>query len=234
MLNHSLKSRLYHFWRHWVLFLLIMIVSVTSFRSAIADWNDVPTGSMKPTILEGDRIFVNRIAYDLKIPYTQKRIATWSAPERGDIVICNSPHDGTRLVKRVVGLPGDEIAMRNNVVYIDGEPLQYKPLAVETATARGGDTSGRVTYRTEVLGECNHTISIIPSKRALRNFKTVQIPEGQYFVMGDNRDESADSRYFGFMARGNILGEVKGVVASVDPEHHYLPRWNRFFTSLDN
>ena len=100
----------------------------TSFKSAIADWNIVPTGSMKPTILEGDRIFVNKLAYDLKIPYTTLHIATWGAPQRGDIVVFYSPVDGTRLVKRVVGIPGDSIAMRNNQLTINGEDIRYEPL----------------------------------------------------------------------------------------------------------
>ena len=92
--------------RHWIFSTLLLVLTVFSFRSAVADWNDVPTGSMKPTILIGDRIFVNKLAYDLKIPFTSTRLATWGDPERGDIVICWSPADGARLVKRVVGGAG--------------------------------------------------------------------------------------------------------------------------------
>src|SRR5437870_13485579 len=86
---------------------LAMLLIVSSLRSALADWNDVPTGSMKPTIQEGDRVVVNKLAYDLKVPFTMIEVLKWSDPKRGDIVVLFSPVDGTRLVKRVVGIPGD-------------------------------------------------------------------------------------------------------------------------------
>ena len=84
---------------------LLMILIVSSLRSALADWNDVPTGSMKPTIQEGDRVVVNKLAYDLKVPFTTIKVIGWDDPKRGDIVVLFSPVDGTRLVKRVVALP---------------------------------------------------------------------------------------------------------------------------------
>src|SRR5271170_4889031 len=99
----------WHEYRGFAAFIVLMLV----FRSALADWNSVPTGSMKPTILEGDRIFVNKLAYDLKVPFTTWHLAEWANPKRGDIVVFYSPEDGTRLVKRVVGLPGDVVELRN-------------------------------------------------------------------------------------------------------------------------
>src|SRR3954453_8779531 len=111
--------------------LLIMVLVLFAFRSAIADWNDVPTGSMKPTIIEGDRIFINKLAYDLKVPFTTWHLAQWSNPKRGDIVVFYSPHDEKRLVKRVVGLPGDLIEMKDEKLIINGEPVEYHPLEVE-------------------------------------------------------------------------------------------------------
>ncbi|MCB1161403.1 signal peptidase I, partial [bacterium] len=99
--------------REWVLTFLVMAAILGSVRSAVADWNDVPSGSMRPTILEGERIAVNRLAYDLKVPFTRVRLARWAEPARGDIVILQSPTDGTRLVKRVIGLPGDLLEQRD-------------------------------------------------------------------------------------------------------------------------
>src|SRR5688500_19941607 len=93
---------------------LLMILIVSSLRSALADWNDVPTGSMKPTIQEGDRVVVNKLAYDLKVPFTTVNIFKWDDPKRGDIVVLFSPADGTRLVKRVVAVPGDQVEMRED------------------------------------------------------------------------------------------------------------------------
>src|SRR6266571_4011946 len=101
-----MKRGLLKIWREYRGF-AVFIVLMVIFRSALADWNVVPTGSMKPTILEGDRVLVNKLAYDLKVPFTTWHIAQWDNPRRGDIVVFYSLKDGTRLVKRVIGLPGD-------------------------------------------------------------------------------------------------------------------------------
>src|SRR5271168_5217669 len=102
--------------------LLMLILILTAVRSAIADWNDVPTGSMNPTIVQGDRVFVNKLAYDLKVPFTTLHLARWGDPKRGDIVVFFSPTDGVRLVKRVIGVPGDEIQLVNDRLLINGHP----------------------------------------------------------------------------------------------------------------
>src|SRR6202142_3543320 len=116
-------------WRQEIRPLLLLALVMFSIRSSLADWNDVPTGSMKPPILEGDRVFVNKLAYDLKVPFTTRHIAEWSNPQRGDIVVFFSPRDGQRLVKRVVGLPGDTIELRNNGLVLNGKPVEYQPVA---------------------------------------------------------------------------------------------------------
>src|ERR1051325_485227 len=102
----TFRARARHWWHKEIRPLLILLFIGFSIRSSLADWNDVPTGSMKPTILEGDRVLVNKLAYDLKVPFTTWHIAEWSNPQRGDIVVFFSPHDGKRLVKRDV--PGGE------------------------------------------------------------------------------------------------------------------------------
>ena len=117
--------------RGWGFSLVVALLIATSFKSAIADWNDIPSGSMKPTILIGDRIFVNKLAYDLKVPYTSLHLTKWSDPKRGDIVVFYSPKDGKRLIKRVVGLPGDTLAMRQNRLFINGQFVKYEPLPQE-------------------------------------------------------------------------------------------------------
>src|SRR3984957_8047964 len=121
------KERTAKLWREWR-GLMLTILILTAVRSAIADWNDVPSGSMNPTIVEGDRVFVNKLAYDLKIPFTTRHIAQWSDPKRGDIVVFFSPADGIRLVKRVIGLPGDSIELVNDRLFINGVPAVYQPL----------------------------------------------------------------------------------------------------------
>jgi len=112
-------------WKEWRLTILIIVFVIIPVKSSLADWNWVPTGSMNPTILEGDLVFVNKLAYGLRFPLTLHRLAHWSDPKRGEIVICFSPEDGTRLVKRVIGEPGDVIEMKNNILYINGDPVSY-------------------------------------------------------------------------------------------------------------
>src|SRR5262245_51811636 len=114
--------------KSWLKPLATALIAMVTFRSAVADWNVVPTGSMKPTILEGDRIFVNKLAYDLKVPFLEQPLLEWSDPKRADIVTFRSPIDGTLFVKRVVGLPGDRIEMRDNRLFVNGKPATYGPL----------------------------------------------------------------------------------------------------------
>jgi signal peptidase I len=120
-----MKGKLGKFWkanRSKIIFVSLMLV----FRSAVADWNTVPTGSMKPTIVEGDRILVNKMAYDLRVPFTHISLLEISDPQRGDIVVFDSDPADKRLVKRVVGLPGDVVAMEGNRLVINGRPLNYR------------------------------------------------------------------------------------------------------------
>lgn len=227
--NHLAKK----LWHEWIKVFLMVVAVMGAFRSAVADWNDVPTGSMKPTILEGDRVFVNKLAYDLKVPFTRWHIATWGDPRRGDIVILASPADGKRLVKRVVGVPGDTLALRNNRLFINSLAVSYEPLPEITPSEfqRRGDPP-RILAR-ELLGEHPHPVMITPARQhAIRSFGPIQVPDHCYFVMGDNRDESGDSRYFGYVTRDRIVGRATAVAASVDPSHYYLPRFSRFFSAL--
>ena len=121
----SKRERLTRIWRD-SRGTLVLIAVLLTFRSALADWYDVPTGSMQPTILEGERIFVNKLAYGLRVPFTGTRAATWSQPRRGDIVTFPSPRDGVRLVKRVAALPGDVVAIRNGVLLLNGWPQETR------------------------------------------------------------------------------------------------------------
>src|SRR5205823_7902682 len=114
--SKALKKAAVYLWREWIRPAGMIAAIVFPLKSAIADWNWVPTGSMKPTILEGDLVFVNKLAYDLKVPFTLWRIGQWGDPARDDIVVFFSPKDGTRLVKRLIAGPGDTIEMRNNIL----------------------------------------------------------------------------------------------------------------------
>lgn len=220
-------------WREWVKPFLMVLLVVCSLRSAVADWNDVPTGSMRPTILEGERIFVNKLAYDLKVPFTKVRLMEWGHPQRGDVVVLYSPADGKRLVKRVIGLPGDELSLHANRLYVNDEPAVWAPFADSDRTALGLDDEPRERVVWETLGLMTHPVTLNPyygSERSTTGPRTV--PEDCYFVMGDNRDNSRDSRWFGCVDRELIVGRALAVVVSLNPQHSYSPRWDRFFLGL--
>ena len=227
-----MKKVLRRFWVNWLKPVLIVVLVTTSIRSALADWNDVPTGSMKPTILEGDRVFVNKLAFDLKVPYTTWHLAEWGNPRRGDIVVFYSPADGKRLVKRVIGLPGDTLALRDNQLVVNGEQVAYTPLAQPIIDEIPAARQSQHQFATELLGSRNHPVMATSQLPAPRSFASLTVPADAYFMMGDNRDNSFDSRFYGCVPRKQILGRVPAVALSFDPERYYLPRWHRWFTAL--
>jgi len=220
-------------WKEWwktAFFIVFVLIPV---KSSLADWNWVPTGSMNPTILEGDLVYVDKLAYDLRIPLTFRRLAKWADPARGDIVICFSPEDATRLVKRVIATPGETIEMRKNTLFIDGRAVLYSQIDPKYAERLPSDVKNRAVLATEHLDGLAHPVMSIPSIRwAMRDFGPLTVPPDSYFVMGDNRDNSKDSRYFGFVKRDRIVGKATRVILSFDITDKYQPRLKRFFAPL--
>ncbi len=215
--------------RGTILFIVLVVIPV---KSSLADWNWVPTGSMNPTILEGDLIYVDKVAYDLRVPLTLHRLAKWSDPQRGDIVVCFSPDDGTRLVKRVIGLPGDTVEIKNNTLFLNGEPVPYTKADPAYAASLPSELRRRSILATEDLNGSAHAVMSIPSIVAMRNFGPVTVPPDSYFMMGDNRDNSRDSRFFGFVDREQIVGQAKAVIGSLNITDKFQPRLKRFLTAL--
>jgi signal peptidase I len=226
MMNNKIKrqkvnNKLQIFWtNNKLIFLFVSLLLV--FRSAVADWNRVPTGSMKPTIVEGDRIFVNKMAYDLRLPFTHISLVTIADPEPGDIIIFDSVAADKKLVKRVIGIPGDAISMIGNVLSINGQALSYQPLK----------SNSDISSHKEILFGKTHSITIKREGSSLSSFSEVTVPENQFLVLGDNRDNSADSRVIGFVPRAEIVGQANKVIMSLDYDNYYLPRFERFFKSL--
>ncbi|MBN1361296.1 MAG: signal peptidase I [Sedimentisphaerales bacterium] len=219
-------------WHQWRIPLFLIVFVVIPVKSSLADWNWVPTGSMNPTILPGDLIFVNKAAYDLRVPLTLHRLAHWSEPQRGDIVICLSPDDGIRLVKRVIALPGDTLEMRDNVLLLNGTPLTYRAAGQDYLERLSDELAHSCICALEQLDKTTHPVLSVPSIRAERSFGPVTVTDDHYFMLGDNRDLSRDSRFFGLVPRRSILGKAKGVILSFDITEKYQPRFGRFFSHL--
>lgn len=198
--------------------LVIFLVLMMFFRSAFADWNHVPSGSMKPTIVEGDRIFISKIAYDLRIPFTEKVLHHFDNPQRGDVIVFESKISEKRLVKRLIGLPGDVISMHDNHLYINGQAAEYNEVSSTHST----------TDRTESLLGVERTIRVRKQGSQASNFDAVVVPEGHYFAMGDNRDNSSDSRFIGFVPHNEIIGKANGIAFSLNYDNFMIPRTDRF------
>ena len=221
-------------WRKNRKFICFFIFVVIPVKSSVADWNWVPSGSMNPTIVEGDVIYVNKAAYGLRVPLTKHRLAKWADPQNGDIVVLFSPEDDTRLVKRVVGIPGDVLEMRNNVLFLNGMALDYRPLDMEAVDDLQKELRLSARFAEEDLAGKKHAVMGLPGIAARhRSFSRLVVPEGKYFVMGDSRDNSKDSRTFGFAERRSIVGRAQGVIVSFNKLDRYQPRFGRFFSGLD-
>ncbi|MDQ1920720.1 signal peptidase I [Massilia pseudoviolaceinigra] len=207
----------------WLLFLLLFGV----FRTAIADWNPIPSGSMRPNLLEGDVVFVNRLAYNVKIPLTDVVLARVGEPQRGDVVTFSSPTDGTRLIKRLVALPGDIVEMRDEQLIINGRSASYA--AAGTAMEPLADAAPIAVRRIdETFDGHRRRIQVIPELMALRNFGPVAVPRDQFMMLGDNRDRSADSRMVGMVPRHLLIGRAERILASADIDGNWMPRMERF------
>jgi len=231
MIIFKIRKWVFHFLKGWGFSILAAVLIATSFKSAIADWNDVPTGSMKPTILVGDRVFINKLSYGFKLPYTTRHIVRWGSPERGDIVVFYSPVDGKRLIKRLIGLPGDEIFLLSNKLYINGKALDYSIISDMPHGQENRTPEDHYVYLIENLLGKQHPIMISDTRTPFDSFDPVVVPEGKAFVMGDNRDNSADSRFFGFIELNQVLGHATTIVLSRDGSF-LKPRWERFFKKL--
>ncbi len=186
---------------------------------------------MQPTIVEGDRVWVNKLAYDLKVPFTTWHVAEWNNPERGDIVVFFSPKDGTRLVKRIIGLPGDKVEMRGGQLWLNGAPVEYSEPASATTTVSGQEIPAERSL--ELLPQHPHRVQAIPAVSSIRDFAPVTVAADHYFMMGDNRDNSFDSRFFGTVERSQIVGRASSVVLSFEPERWFRSRNERWFSALD-
>lgn len=214
---------------------LLFLIGLGLFRTAVADWNPIPSGSMRPTLLEGDVVLVNRLAYDVKLPLTDRVLLPLAEPRRGDIVTLSSPAGGTRLIKRIVGLPGDRIAMQGGVLILNGQALDYTERRT-VGERLAPDWPVDALRATEQLPGHPHTVQFLPGLTARRDFAERTVPAGEYFLLGDNRDNSEDSRFIGTVPREKLIGRAHHILVAADwlgeDGWRLAPRFDRWLTAL--
>lgn len=202
-----------------------VLLIVFLLRSFLFEPFRIPTGSLIPSLLIGDFILLNKFDYGIRLPVIQKKILNINEPKRGDIMVLHwPPNPSYYFIKRVIGLPGDKVSYINKELTINGQKIP-QTFVRNTEQDEGEGTLSSVVEKQENLFGVKHDIDIYPGK-ASRDYIDVVVPEGMYFVMGDNRDVSADSRYWGFVPEENIVGKAVLVWMSWDSAKNAI-RWNR-------
>jgi signal peptidase I len=206
-------------------FPIILIVLVV--RSFIVEPFRIPSGSMMPTLLIGDFILVNKFAYGVRLPVLNSRIINTGHPQRGDVTVFRYPENPKiDFIKRIVGVPGDRIAYRNKVLYINGEQVPQQYLESYVGTGSGNVMTGSRRLHENLIG-VKHDILVMPGRNNFgADFETV-VPPGQYFAMGDNRDNSRDSRFWGFLPEENLVGKAFLIWMNWDWQQDGVIGWGR-------
>ena len=192
-----------------VLFLVLVL------RSFLIEPFQIPTGSMIPTLNVGDFILVNKYAYGVRLPVVGTKIVSVDDPKRGEVMVFIPPHENKYYIKRVIGLPGDTVRYENKSLFINGEPIEKEFVENITVNTSIGDLAG--TLSRENLGSVIHPTQHIDAAGGRRLRTTWVVPNGHYFMMGDNRDNSADSREWGPVSEENIVGKAIAVWMHKEP-----------------
>lgn len=211
------------------LFPVLLIVLLL--RSFIFEPFRIPSGSMMPTLLVGDFILVNKFSYGLRLPVVNSKIIDIAEPERGDVVVFRYPKDpSTDYIKRVIGLPGDHVIYVNKQLFVNGQPV--KQLGTESYVGVGSGVSmSGAALREEQLFGANHQI-LLEENKGIYERMDFRVPEDSYFVMGDNRDNSNDSRYWGFVPEQNLVGKAFMIWMNWDSKASGVA-WGRIGTSIE-
>lgn len=211
------------------IFLIVLLI-----RSFLVEPFRIPSGSMMPSLLVGDFILVNKFTYGLRLPVTDTKILEIGEPQRGDVVVFRYPQDPSiDYIKRLVGMPGDRVAYRNKVLYINGEAMQYRNDGLYRGEGSGARETGSVLASENLLG-VEHPILVNPRApdfsfgcTELANAE-IKVPEGHYFAMGDNRDNSNDSRCWGPVPEEHLVGKAFAIWMNWDSAREGFPiTWER-------
>jgi signal peptidase I len=186
-----------------------VLAIVLVLRSFVAEPFRIPSNSMMPTLLTGDFILVNKFAYGLRLPVTNTKVVALGEPKRGDVVVFKPPHHPEQdWIKRVVGLPGDVVAYRDNQVILNGQPLAYESVGTYQGVGNGAEMTGAQELREALPGRPHRILESTDALQRDPGEGEWVVPEGHYFVMGDNRDNSEDSRYWGLLPEKNLRGRA--------------------------
>lgn len=214
--------------------LFVVFLVVFLFRSFVFEPYIVPSGSMLPTIQLGDFVVVNKFSYGIRLPLIGTKILSTGTPERGDVAVFKNPvNPQTNFIKTVIGLPGDKISYINKQLFVNGTPVSqtFMQNTLEPNNAMvGTPPSPMVAEYSSQIGDHVHTIYTSPSAPA-QDFQNLVVPQGEYFMMGDNRDNSDDSRMWGFVPANDLVGRASIIFFSFDTNSHAV-RWNRIGTRL--
>ena len=186
-----------------------VLAIVLILRSFVAEPFRIPSSSMMPSLLIGDFILVNKFAYGLRLPITNQKFLPVGEPERGDVVVFRPPHHPDQdWIKRVIGLPGDTISYRDHVLSVNGEPVDYRTIGRYVGKGRGADMTGATLLAEELPGRTHPILNREDLPFMMQGEGEWTVPEGSYFVMGDNRDNSEDSRFWGTLPETNLRGKA--------------------------